>query len=235
MLHIAIVEDNAETRAALAEAVRRYAAQRSLELTVHPFPDGDALLESYPHPCDILLLDIELPGRSGMEIARAVRGFDRNVVLLFITNMAQYAIQGYEVDALDYVLKPVSDYTLGVKLDRAVTRLHQNTEGRILIPLPTGAKVFATSAIHYVETLNGQLHYHTAEGVFSVRGTLQSVEKELAPWHFARCNQCYLVNLGHVTGIRGDDVLVEDVPLAISRRCKPAFLAAVADYVGGRG
>ena len=204
MLHIAIVEDNAETRAALSEAVRRYAAQRSLELTVHPFPDGDALLESYPHPCDILLLDIELPGRSGMEIARAVRGFDRNVVLLFITNMAQYAIQGYEVDALDYVL-------------------------------PTGAKVFATSAIHYVETLNGQLHYHTAEGVFSVRGTLQSVEKELAPWHFARCNQCYLVNLGHVTGIRGDDVLVEGEPLAISRRCKPAFLAAVADYVGGRG
>lgn len=233
MLHIAIVEDDAAVRDELARAVRQYGAQRKQEVTVHPFADGQALLDAWPDPCDILLLDIDLPGMDGMQTARAVRAFDPEVALLFVTNMAQYAIQGYEVDALDYLLKPVSAYTLGVKLDRAVARLHRRTAGRVLLPLPDGARVVTTDSIYYLETMDRQLHYHTAAGTFAVRGTLQSAERELAPWHFARCNQCYLVNLRHVNGIEGDNVLVGGQPLAISRRCKAAFLAAVAEYVGG--
>ena len=84
-----------------------------------------------------------------------------------------------------------------------------------------------------METRDRLLHYHTADKVWSVRGSLLKSEKELAPYHFARCNQCYLVNLRHVKGVQDDLVQVGEERLEISRRQRAAFLAAVASYVGG--
>lgn len=77
------------------------------------------------------------------------------------------------------------------------------------------------------------LHYHTADGDFTVRSSLQSAEAQLAPYHFARCNQCYLVNLKHVKAVENDFVLVADARLEISRRQRAAFLTALASYIGG--
>ena len=90
-----------------------------------------------------------------------------------------------------------------------------------------------TDEILYLETRDRLLHYHTASDTWSVRGSLQKAEKELAPYHFARCNQCYLVNLRHVKGVQDDFVTVGQERLEISRRQRVAFLAAVAAYVGG--
>jgi DNA-binding LytR/AlgR family response regulator len=88
-------------------------------------------------------------------------------------------------------------------------------------------------SIFYLETKNRMLHYHTSGGSFSVRASMQSAEDQLARYQFARCNQCYLVNLQHVTDVQDDFVIVAGVPLEMSRRSKKNFLAAVVAYIGG--
>ena len=94
-------------------------------------------------------------------------------------------------------------------------------------------QVLSTGDIYYLETHDRLLWYHTTKGEFSVRASLASAEKQLAQYHFSRCNQCYLVNLQYVRGVENDFVQVGDARLEISRRQKAAFMTAVASYLGG--
>ena len=208
MAQIAVVEDNDAMRAQLCGFIAQYAQESGHQLDVTAFSDGAQLVEPYRPGFDIIFLDIEMPTLGGMPTAERIRRQDPDVVLVFVTNMAQYAIRGYEVDALDFVLKPVSYYQFSTKLERALQRIRRRR----------------------------LLHYHTATDTWSVRGSLLKAEKDLAAYHFARCNQCYLVNLRHVRGVQDDLVQVGEERLErleISRRRRTAFLAALAAYVGG--
>ena len=158
---------------------------------------------------------------------------DSDVVLMFVTNMAQYAINGYAVGALDFVLKPVNYYTFTVRFARAIQRARQRENGQILLTLPDCVRRLDTQQIYYVEVQNRMLHYHTELGEFVLRGTMQSAEKELSRYHFVRCNHWYLVNLSHVAEVRRDMVVVAGTELEISRRNRTAFLTALTEYVGG--
>lgn len=110
----------------------------------------------------------------------------------------------------------------------------ENREGkRICLNLPDGAKFLDSREIYYVEIQNRMLHYHTKAGVFTIRGALKDVQEELEDWHFAKCNQCYLVNLKYVSEIRKNIAVVSGDELEISRRNRPAFLSAVVDFLGG--
>jgi len=119
MAKIAVVEDNDAMRAQLCGFIAQYAQESGHQLDVTAFSDGAQLVEPYRPGFDIIFLDIEMPKLGGMPTAERIRRQDPDVVLVFVTNMAQYAIRGYEVDALDFVLKPVSYYQFSTKLERA--------------------------------------------------------------------------------------------------------------------
>ena len=233
MAKIAVVEDNDAMRGELCGFIAQYAQESGCQLDVTPFADGSQLVEPYRPGFDIIFLDIEMPTLGGMPTAERIRRQDPDVVLVFVTNMAQYAIRGYEVDALDFVLKPVSYYQFSTKLERALQRIRRRRGGQIALQVGGGVQLLDTDDILYLETRERLLHYHTADNTWSVRGSLLKAEKELAPYHFARCNQCYLVNLRHVRGVQDDIVQVGEERLEISRRQRTSFLAAVAAYVGG--
>ena len=234
MLKIAVVEDQQETRECLCSYIRKYADEQKIQVEVLPFDDGAVIAEGYRPGFDIIFMDVEMPKLGGFGAAERIREVDQDVVLVFVTNMAQYAIRGYEVDALDYVLKPVDYYPFCTKLSRAIQRVQRKKGGQVALSLAGGGmQLLDTGEIYYLETHNRMLYYHTAKGEFAVRGSLQSAEKQLAAYHFVRCNQCYLVNLEHVKGIENDFALVGDARLEISRRQRAAFLTAVASYVGG--
>lgn len=233
MAKIAVVEDNTAVREELCGFIAKYAQESGRKLDVTPFADGSQIVEPYRPGFDIIFLDIEMPTLGGMPTAERIRLLDPDVVLIFVTNMAQYAVRGYEVDALDFVLKPVNYYQFSTKLARALQRIQRRHGGQITLQTPGGAQQLDTDDILYLETRDRLLHYHTADKVWSVRGSLLKSEKGLAPYHFARCNQCYLVNLRHVKGVQDDLVQVGEERLEISRRQRAAFLAAVASYVGG--
>ena len=204
MAKIAVVEDNTAVREELCGFIAKYAQESGRKLDVTPFADGSQIVEPYRPGFDIIFLD-----------------------------MAQYAIRGYEVDALDFVLKPVSYYQFSTKLERALQRIQRRRGGQVALQVGGGVQLLDTDDILYLETRDRLLHYHTTADTWSVRGSLQKAEKDLIAYHFARCNQCYLVNLRYVKGVQDDLVLVGEQRLEISRRQRTAFLGALAAYVGG--
>ena len=96
-----------------------------------------------------------------------------------------------------------------------------------------GVKKISIKQIYYIEVQNRMLHYHTDEGEFVVKGSMQSVEEMLKPYPFAKCNHWYMVNLMHVTETRKNIVVVGGHELEISRRNQTAFMKALTEYVGG--
>ena len=137
------------------------------------------------------------------------------------------------MDALDFVLKPLSFYAFSVKLERSIQRIRTRTGIQIALKTSDGIHRLEISQIYYLETRSRMLYYHTSSGVYSVRSSLQSAEQELGSYSFAKCNQCYLVNLQYVTDMRDEYVMVADTKLEISRRNRKSFMDAVIAHIGG--
>ena len=233
MLRVAVVEDDPSALEQLQGFLARYQAERGVSMTVSSFQDGSGILENYRPVYDVIFLDIEMPQVDGMAAAERIRETDQNAVIVFITNMAQYAIQGYSVGALDFVLKPVTYYTFSVKLDRAVQLVDRRSPSQIVLTLPGGAVRLDTRQIYYVEIQDRHLHYHTEQGEYVLRGRMKEAESQLAGRHFVRCNYWYLVNLFHVTEVKKDVAVVAGHELEISRRSRAAFMTALTNFVGG--
>ena len=153
-------------------------------------------------------------------------------MIIFITNMAQYAIRGYAVDALDYVLKPVSYFAFSQRLSRAIGRMKKRARRFMTISIRGGAQKLDIDKIYYVESQGHNLIFHTASGDHTTSGTMKDVEEKLEQLHFCRCNKGYLVNLEHVDGVRDGCALVNGTELLISRGRKNEFMEALTDYVG---
>ena len=234
MIRVALVEDEESSQRTLTEYLERFSQEINEKIHVSIFPDGAEIVEDYRGNYDIILMDILMRYMDGMEAASEIRKVDKEVVILFITSTPQYVMKGYTVDALDYVLKPVSYGAFCTKLSRAVQRVQRRRGGQVVLQLAGGGmQVLSTGDIYYLETHDRLLWYHTTKGEFSVRASLASAEKQLAQYHFSRCNQCYLVNLKYVKAVENDFVHVNTDHLEISRRQRAAFLTAVASYIGG--
>ena len=235
MIRIAMVEDEAAVREQLMGYVQRYTRQYGTEFSVTEFADGVDILENYRPVYDIVFLDVEMKHLDGMETARRIRALDADVVLIFITNMAQYAIRGYSVGALDYVLKPVPYFAFSQQLMKAVTRLEKRAKRYLTVPVEGGLRRLDTASIYYLESEGHRVHFYTDEGDFSAPGALKAFEEKLADCPFARCNSGYLVNLAQVRELRQSTVQVGPCELQVSRPKRKAFLAALTDYIGGEG
>ena len=136
MYHIAIVEDEEAFVTQLLEYLEQYQKEHEQNFKLSVFRDGSEILEGYQPIYDIILLDIEMPKINGMQAAEQIREQDADVTLMFITNIAGYAIRGYEVGALDFVMKPINYYTFAMKLTRVIKRTRQKATQDILLTLP---------------------------------------------------------------------------------------------------
>lgn len=235
MIRVAIVEDEAEIREQLMGYVQRYIRQYGTAFEVKTFADGLEILEDYRPAYDLILLDIEMKHLDGMETARRIRELDPDVMLVFITNMAQYAIKGYAVGALDYVLKPVPYFAFSQQLQKVEAQLRRRTRHYLAVPVEGGLRRLDTSRIYYIESEGHRVHFYTEEGDFAAPGALKALEEKLADRPFARCNSGYLVNLAQVQAVQQNTVEVGPYELQVSRPKRKSFLAALTDYIGGDG
>ena len=235
MIRIAMVEDEAAVREQLQGYIQRYTRQYGTEFAVTEFSDGVEILDAYRPVYDIVLLDVEMKHLDGMETARRIRELDRDVVLLFITNMAQYAIRGYAVGALDYVLKPVPYFAFSQQLQKAEEKLRRRARHYLAVPVEGGLRRLDTAQIYYMESEGHRVHFYTEEGEFLAPGALKTFEEKLADLPFARCNSGYLVNLAQVKSVQQGLAQVGPYELQVSRPKRKSFLAALADYIGGEG
>lgn len=233
MIHIAIVEDDPEVREQLVGYVRRYERQFGKMFELTAFSDGDEIVSDYRAVYDIILLDIQMRRMDGMAAAEAIRKVDKDVILIFITNMAQFAIRGYAVDALDYVLKPVPYFAFSQQLQKAVERLRRRQKTFLTVPVDGGLRRIDVGSLYYLESEGHYVHFYAEDGDLVAPGSLKSYEEKLADKPFVRCNSGYLVNLAQVRAVQQNTVQVGPYELQISRPKKKAFLEALTDYIGG--
>ena len=232
MFRIAIVEDED----AFAEDLQNYLLQFQKEsgerFLIRRYTDGDEIAEGYSGDHDVILMDIQMRFMDGMTAAEKIRELDREVIIIFITNRADYAIRGYQVDALDYVLKPVNYISFAQKMRRALERLGNRQQEQVVLNTRSGMLRVDTGKIYFVESEGHQLLYHTAIGDHYVRGRMQDAEEMLSGRDFFRINKGSLVNMKHVDGVQDGCCLVHGAKLLISRARRAQFMAALAKYLG---
>lgn len=235
MLSVAIVEDDEKDAKTLTSALMRYGKENSEEFRLKRFENAEKFLLDYRPVYDVVFMDIELSGTmDGLNAAKRMRRYDEDVALLFVTNMAQFAVKGYEVSALDYFIKPISYYDLKMRMDR-IRRTRRKSGVSINIPIDGGVRKVFSDDIHYIEVNNHTLYYHTVGGTLSARGSINEAEKALSASGFARCSISYLVNLRHCTEIRGGTVKVGGDDLRITRGKHKEFLYKLAETLNGGG
>ncbi len=233
MIHIAIVEDDLKYMQQLAGYVKRYNEENNEVIDIKTFPDGGDIVYNYKAVYDIIFLDIQMKIMDGMKAAQNIRKMDESVILIFITNMAQYAIQGYSVNAMDFVLKPVNYSAFSEELSKAIRRLKERTRSHLTIKQEEGMIRLDVNAVTYIECQGHKIMIHTKNDTYNTIGTMKSMEQQMMKYKFSRCNNCYLVNLRHVESILQNTVTVAGKKLQISRPRKKVFMDALADYVGG--
>lgn len=235
MYRIAVVEDDKMYAAQLKEYLKRYETEKKQKLSVAMFSDGEDIVTDYSADFDIILMDIEMQFLNGMSAAEQIRKMDSEVIIIFITNMPQYAIQGYRVDALDYVLKPLSYFAFSQRIDRALSRISRKGSRFVVIPQKGGRQKIDVSLLCYVEVRDHDLIYHTVDGDFITKGTMKDAQDALTHEKFFRCSRCYLVNLDYVENFQGSDVTVNGDVIQVSRGRKKAFLDTLNDYMNEVG
>lgn len=196
MITVSICEDEAFFASKLRNLLDEYCGLNEICLSVSTFSNGEKLLVSNQMP-DIILMDIKLPGRDGMEIVQQLRRLGSGCQVIFITAYQKYVFQAFDLDAVHYILKPVTAEKLFPALDKAIQRLSSDNGKTILVSNGTSASRIPLRDILYCDALDHQITVHTLAGTFQFFGSLDAVQEQLDS-RFFRCHRSYLVNLDHV-------------------------------------
>jgi DNA-binding LytR/AlgR family response regulator len=229
---IAFVDDDEKELEAFKRHVADFEKEKNVSLESHYFRSAFDLLEGYGKDFSAIFLDINMPQMNGMETARKIRESDQNVEIVFVTNLAQYAIEGYKVRALDYVLKPVNYFEFALEMEKILARQTNKKENYFFFQNRSTAQKISFSDIVYCEIYAHDVTIHSKKGDFSFRGALKDIEAQADPRLFVRCNSGTLVNLACVVGIKNQSaVLADGKKLEIARSRKKGFMDALTSFL----
>ena len=233
-MNIAVVDDNLNDRKMILDYLSQFFNESGVDYTTSTFEDGVSFLKDYSFSYDFIIFDIDMPQMSGIDTAKELRKKDSNVTIMFVTNMPQYALEGYSVEAVDYVLKPLSYPDFRLKMKKATRYILRNSVKKITInTTEEGLITVDSSDIYYVESKLHYIYYHTQKGIYKMRAKLTEVEDILLPYHFARSGGSFLINLAYLEKIDGNEIVVADETLPLSRRMKASLMSAFTKYMGG--
>ncbi len=233
-MNIAIVDDNKQDREMIIDYLSKFFGEYKESYGTFIYEDGPSFLLDYNYSFDFIIFDIDMPGMSGIDAAKELRKIDTKVTIMFVTNMPQYALDGYSVEAVDYVLKPLAYPDFRLKMKKALHYISRNSSKKITINTPDEGLFYIDSTdVYYVESKLHYIYYHTKSGIYKMRAKLSEVENILIPYHFARSGGSYLINLAHLEKVDGNEITVAGELLPLSRRMKASLMSAFTKYMGG--
>lgn len=233
-MRVAIVEDSGESRERIYQFIERYAKETGIQIDISCYTDGIHIVDEYSGQFDIIFCDIQMKVMDGMETARKIREKDHNVIIIFITNLAQYAIQGYEVEAIGYLLKPLNYITFSMYMRRAVQILDRRGTDYLVIEHKGGLKRYPLDDICYCEHEKHYMWFHMKEGCERELISVRELESKLQGKSFSRCNSGCIVNLKYVQSMKNNLIVVNGEILTVSRSKKKQFADDLTEYLGGR-
>ncbi len=233
MIKIAVVDNEVNEIKIIENHFNIFVSETNSSLWVKTFTSGEEFLQYTGCSFDLVCLDIDMPGQDGITIAKKLREQNKNIIIIFITNLAHMAIKGYEVQAFDFMLKPVNYYSFKLKIKTAFGLIRNNHTRYLYIKDTDGIKKIYTDNLYFIEVINHYVYFHTTKETYKAQTTLKEIEKEVKGLSFRKCNSCYLVNLKYVNTVTKDTVNVNGTWLKISRPKKKEFIQALANYIGG--
>ncbi len=233
MIKVCIVEDEIEQAEHLMTYIERYGDQTGQQFSVTHLYDGLDIVEDYKSEYDIILMDIQMKHLNGMEAVEKIRKVDQDVIIIFITSTVRYAVQGYAVDALGYVLKPVPYTQFEQIFDKATVRV-KSKQQRVYIRVSVEDKQVKIDCanIIYIESQRNNVILHCEGKDYVTAGPLKKFDELLTDKGFSKCHNAYLVNLAHVESVQREEILLTNgTALPISRARKKEFLAALTEDI----
>lgn len=238
MINIAIIEDKKNEADKLIYSIKEYERlqkKNKVSFEINWYENAERFLQSVRNKIvhDIVFFDIELPIQNGMDAAFIFRQLDRQTPIIFVTNLTQYAIKGYQVEAIDYILKPVEYSSVVSPLNKAIEIIQNNKEEILFIKNVKGLIKISSKDLMYIEVNDHKLSYFTInESIFGY-GTLSDLELKLRNHSFLRCNRSYLINPRYIKGIENQMVIMKNGDkLKISRSRKKQFMNELTEWLG---
>ncbi len=237
MINIAIVDDEPEFASLLESSLLEYfkeeQTRKDVPFHIDVYPSAILFLEKCSG-YNIIFMDIDLPIINGLTASKELREKNQNAILIYCTNYARFAVDGYQYNASDYLIKPVNKQHLKMTMDKAVESIESMKKSSITISSDKSKKIVKLDEIQYIEVKGKLLYYHlTKDRVLMERRALKEVSQELDGSRFVRCNHCYLVNADFVKEFNEDNVILNSgAVLAMSRNKKKEFQEKITVYLG---
>ena len=232
-INIAVVEDSIDDLNNCLSLLDKYSKEKNVQFDIQTFESGDAFLIRFKSQFDFIILDINLSAMNGIDVARSVRTKDEEVIIMFATNLAKYATNGYEVDAIDFALKPLTYASFYLRLERVMKKLNKKSDSFLVVPSDGGFSKINVNDVLYVEVISHDIIFNMISGQnITTSGTLKKYDEKLKDLWFIRCNSCYLVNAHKIKRVEKLDIqLVNDEAIAISHPKKKSFMESFKKYV----
>lgn len=233
MYKIAIVDDDLEIQQQIIQYIKTFEKEEEEKFNIVTYNDASRLIDDFKQDIDIILMDIEMQEMDGMTGAERIREVDKEVIIIFVTNMSSFAIKGYKVNAMSYIVKPILYIDFIQQLKKAVSKISYRKSAYIVLNINNELIRVDVSKICYMEKREHRVLVKMETEEFYINSTIKKLEQEVKTYHFIRCHSGVLVSLSHVEGVEDSNVRIGDTLLPISRPKKKAFMNALAEFIGG--
>ena len=215
-MRIAIWDDEKQICELLKERIHKYYFAKDIEFHILTFESGDQVLEHDLDQIDVLFLDVDMPGRNGMDTARAIREQNKDMLIIFLTAYSEFVFESFKVEAFRYLVKPVSNQELGETLDAIEQRFYEEEE-RFNFQFQNEMYSIRYSDIIYIEGMRDKIWFYCKNDVYRWRGTLKNLEEMLKEKGFFQVHRSYIINMNKIQKYNSQMVLLEgghEVPVS---------------------
>lgn len=236
MLSVAVCDDVAVECADIAKRIETILRQHGADCIIKTFFSGRKLLQDR-ETFDLIFLDIKMPDISGMELARELRAQEKESLIVFMTSAREYVFEAFDVEAFQYLIKPLQNGKLKMVLERAVRKLGTDTDTEFLV-ISAGREIkkVLLKDILYIESVGRIAIIHCSGGTMETYEQIGVLEQKLSAHSFFRCHKCYLVHLDYVDSFDKMQVRLENgETILLAKRRYEAFQKVILSYMKRKG